>query len=57
MARVDQRLERAEEGAAPVALGGAYSVLLFLLAVPTLIFGVYWFPLTSALNSATLLAP
>jgi hypothetical protein len=43
--------------ATPVPLGGAYSVLLLALAVPTLILGVYWFPLADALHAAVALTP
>jgi NADH-quinone oxidoreductase subunit N len=50
-------LTKGAENATPVPLGGAYSVLLLLLAVPTLILGVYWFPLADALHAAVVLAP
>ena len=50
-------LKQAGADATPVPLGGAYSVLLLVLAVPTLILGVYWFPLADALNAGVALTP
>ncbi len=41
---------RAEE--APVAAGGVYSVLLWLLAAGTILFGVWWGPLQEATDDA-----
>ncbi|NOZ86966.1 MAG: NADH-quinone oxidoreductase subunit N [Deltaproteobacteria bacterium] len=38
--------------AMPVPLGPGYSVLLLILAVPTLVLGVYWQPLINILSTA-----
>jgi len=53
-ARVIRRmfLDPAPEGAGPIAISGMHTTLLVVLLVPTLAFGIYWWPLWRLVSAA-----